>query len=112
MGLLPGLVVMFFIFNMKGVSCSGYLPNSRVIKETQSKKAVYLPDFEKGLATAQITRTDFEQKLFPNGDIDFRRSLTQAVPCPMYYMTVDYGGKKHLLRFTKCETVATFESFE
>lgn len=103
---------MFFILNMKGVSCSGYLPNSRVIKETQSKRAVYMPDFEQGLAAAKITKADFEQKLFPEGDIDFDRSLPQAVPCPSYYMTVNYGGKKHLLRFTKCETIATFESFE
>ena len=44
-GLIPGLMLVFFILNKKGASCSGYLPNSRVIAETLSKKMIYTPDF-------------------------------------------------------------------
>mgnify|MGYP006195166413 CR=1 FL=1 len=44
-GLIPGLLLVFFILNKKGASCSGYLPNSRVIAETLSKEMVYSPAF-------------------------------------------------------------------
>ena len=61
-GLVPGLLLVFFILNKKGVSCSGYLPNSRVIAETLSKKMVLSPAFSQEMAENKIRDMKFASR--------------------------------------------------
>lgn len=48
LGLIPGILLVMFILNKKGAQCTGYLPNSRVVAETMSKKFVYAEGFAAG----------------------------------------------------------------
>ena len=57
LGLIPGILLVFFILNKKGASCTGYLPNSRVIAETLSKKMVYDPVFSEAMTLNRIDET-------------------------------------------------------
>ena len=61
-GLIPGLVIVFFILNKKGASCSGYLPNSRVIAETLSKDFTYSESFKNEMAALKIDEKFIKKK--------------------------------------------------
>jgi len=53
-GLIPGLLLVMFILNKKGASCSGYLPNSRVIAETLSKDFAFSEEVKETIAQQNI----------------------------------------------------------
>ncbi len=52
-GLIPGIIIVFFILNQKGTSCS-YFPNDRVIAETLTKDFVLTPDFQQELKALNL----------------------------------------------------------
>ena len=70
-GLVPGLLIMFFILNKKGASCSGYLPNSRVIAETLSKEFRYSDSFRKSLEDNALDDRFLRDSIITKGEIDF-----------------------------------------
>ena len=76
-GLIPGLVIVFFILNKKGASCSGYLPNSRVIAETLSKEFTYSPDFQAEMKILKVDEKFLKDSILTKGNIDFERSEAQ-----------------------------------
>lgn len=111
-GLIPGLMIVFFILNKKGASCSGYLPNSRVIAETLSKKMVYSDAFAAEMTVYKIDEKLLRDSIIKFGEIDFAKSNAQKKPCPIYILNYPKNNPKFQVNFEKCENDAVFKSLE
>ena len=111
-GLIPGLMLVFFILNKKGASCSGYLPNSRVIAETLSKKMIYTPDFSGQMKLNKIDEKFLKDSIITKGSIDFERSQAQKKPCQEYLLTYPKKNPKYEIGFEKCKENATFKTLK
>lgn len=95
-GFIPGLLIVFFILNKKGASCSGYLPNSRVIAETLSKEFKYSEEAKNAMSIYRIDEKFVKDSIITNGKVDFDRSHAQKKPCPDYL--ISYPEKNAVLR--------------
>lgn len=111
-GLIPGLVIVFFILNKKGASCSGYLPNSRVIAETLSKEFTYSESFKNEMAALKIDEKFIKDSIITKGKIDFDKSHAQKKPCPDYLLIYPENNPKYEITFDKCEEKATFNTLK
>lgn len=107
-GLIPGLILVFFILNKKGASCSGYLPNSRVIAETLSKEFQYSPSFQQEMQTLSIDEKFLRDSIITPGEINFDKSNTRKEPCPDYTLKTSH----YEITFEKCKENATFTSLK
>lgn len=112
LGLIPGLVLVFFILNKKGASCSGYLPNSRVIAETLSKKAIYSPSFSAEMAENKVDEKFLKDSILTKGEVDFDKSKAQQKPCPEYVLVYPKKNPRYEIRFEKCKEEANFNSLK
>ena len=111
-GLIPGLMIVFFILNKKGASCSGYLPNSRVIAETLSKKMVYSDAFSEEMKVQKIDEKFLRDSIMKFGEVDFAKSNAQKKPCPIYILNYPKKNPRLQINFEKCENDAVFKSLE
>ena len=111
-GLIPGLMIVFFILNKKGASCSGYLPNSRVIAETLSKKMVYSDAFAEEMKVQKIDEKLLRDSIMKFGEVDFTKSNAQKKPCPIYILNYPKNNPRFQINFEKCENDAVFKSLE
>lgn len=110
LGLIPGILFVFFILNKKGASCSGYLPNSRVIAETLSKDFEYSPEFETAMSAEHIDEKQLKDVLLKEGSVNFEHSRPRQKPCPDYVLTGAVNQHKYEVHFRKCAEVATFKT--
>ncbi|MFC7348244.1 hypothetical protein ACFQO9_16115 [Chryseobacterium zhengzhouense] len=111
-GLVPGLIIVFFVLNKKGVSCSGYLPNSRVIAETLSKDFTYSDDFKVEMAHLKLNEKFLKDSIITSGKIDFDRSHAQKKPCPDYVLTYPEKNPVYEITFEKCDEKAVLNSLK
>ncbi|TXF77603.1 hypothetical protein [Chryseobacterium sp.] len=111
-GLVPGLLLVFFILNKKGASCSGYLPNSRVIAETLSKDFQYSENFKKEMAINRINEKFLKDSIITLGKINFEKSHAQNKPCPDYILSYPKDHPKWEINFEKCEEQSIFKSIK
>ncbi|WP_312091041.1 hypothetical protein [Chryseobacterium sp.] len=111
-GLVPGLIIVFFVLNKKGVSCSGYLPNSRVIAETLSKDFEYSDQFKTKMNALKINEKFLKDSIITNGKIDFDKSHAQKKPCPDYLLTYPEKKPAYEITFEKCENKAVLLSLK
>ena len=111
-GLIPGLIIVFFILNKKGASCSGYLPNSRVIAETLSKDFKYSENFKSQMNIYKIDEGFLKDSIITNGKVDFDRSHAQKQPCPDYLLTYPEKSPMYEITFEKCAENVTFNSLK
>lgn len=111
-GLIPGLIIVFFVLNRKGVSCKGYLPNSRVIAETISKDFVYTPEFTSQMETFKIDEKFLKDSIITEGNIDFDRSNAQKEPCPNYILVYPKKNPKYEVSFEKCKENVTMREIK
>ncbi|MGP1500953.1 DUF4258 domain-containing protein [Bergeyella cardium] len=111
-GFIPGLLLVFFILNQKGASCSGYLPNSRVIAETLSKKMIYSPEFQTKMQRLGIDEAKVKDSIIPLGEIDFDKSDAQKEPCPEYLMLSPKEKPQYIIRFKKCKDEVFLQTLE
>lgn len=111
-GLVPGLIIVFFVLNKKGVSCSGYLPNSRVIAETLSKDFEYSDQFKSEMNALKIDEKFLKDSIITNGKIDFDRSNAQKKPCPDYLLSYPEKKPSFEITFEKCEERAVLLSLK
>ena len=111
-GLIPGLLIVFFILNKKGVSCSGYLPNSRVIAETLSKDFTYSETFQEEMKTLKIDQKFLKDSIITKGEINFDNSDAQKKPCPSYLLTAPERNPTYEITFEKCKENAHFISLK
>lgn len=110
-GLVPGLLLTLFILNKKGASCSGYLPNSRVIAESLSKEFQYSESFRTEMELNKIDEKFLRDSIITKGEIDFEKSHAQKKPCPDYVLTYPKKNPKFEVSFEKCEKTSTFNTF-
>ncbi|HAO28549.1 MAG TPA: hypothetical protein DCQ68_14650 [Chryseobacterium indologenes] len=112
LGFVPGLLLVFFILNKKGASCSGYLPNSGVIAETLSKEFKYSEQAKAAMSTYRIDEKFGKDSIITEGKVDFDRSQAQKKPCPGY--TIVYPEKKPIyeITFEKCEESVTINGLK
>lgn len=111
-GLIPGLIIVFFILNKKGASCSGYLPNSRVIAETLSKDFKYSESFTTEMNTFKINEKFLKDSIITHGKVDFDRSHAQKKPCPDYVLIYPEEKPVYEITFEKCEENVTLNTFK
>ncbi|MFL9833195.1 hypothetical protein [Chryseobacterium terrae] len=111
-GLIPGLIIVFFVLNAKGASCSGYLPNSRVIAETLSKDFEYSENFKNEMTALKIDEKFLKDSIITAGRIDFDRSHAQKKPCPDYVITYPEKKPVYEVTFEKCEQKAVLNSLK
>ncbi|WP_312902585.1 hypothetical protein [Chryseobacterium taichungense] len=111
-GLIPGLIIVFFILNKKGASCSGYLPNSRVIAETLSKDFTYSDQFKAEMSALNVNEKYLKDSIITKGKIDFDKSHAQKKPCPDYLLTYPEENPAYEITFEKCEEKATMLSLK
>src|SRR5690606_21365607 len=109
-GLVPGLLIVFFILNKKGASCSGYLPNSRVIAETLSKEFQYSESFQAEMNTLKINEKFLKDSIITNGKVDFERSNAQKKPCPDYLLHYPEKKPRVEITFEKCSEKVTSQT--
>ncbi|PIE50868.1 MAG: hypothetical protein CSA38_01100 [Flavobacteriales bacterium] len=112
LGLIPGLIIVFFVFNRKGAKCTGYLPNSRVIAETLSKDFEFSPEFSAQMKTLQIDEKFLKDSIISAGEIDFKRSKAQQEPCPEYLISYPEKNPRFEVHFTKCKEKVTFNEMK
>ncbi|REC54990.1 hypothetical protein DRF62_07680 [Chryseobacterium piscium] len=111
-GLIPGLIIVFFVLNAKGASCSGYLPNSRVIAETLSKDFEYSENLKNEMKTLKVDEKFLKDSIITLGKIDFDRSHAQKKPCPDYVITYPKENPTYEITFEKCEEKAVLSSLK
>lgn len=111
-GLIPGLLFVFFILNKKGATCSGYLPNSRVIAETLSKDFIYSESFKNEMSANRVNEKFLKDSIITKGEIDFTRSHAQKVPCPDYMLVYPEKNPKYEITFEKCKDGVTFKTLK
>ena len=109
-GLVPGLLIVFFILNQKGASCSGYLPNSRVIAETLSKDFSYSEEFQTEMKILNIDERFLRDSILTKGLVDFERSNAQKQPCPDYLLHYPEKKPRFEITFEKCSEKVTFQT--
>ena len=111
-GLIPGLLLVFFILNKKGASCSGYLPNSRVIAETLSKEMVYSPTFSEEMKLNNVDEKFLKDSIITFGEVDFERSEAQKKPCPSYILLYPKKNPRFEINYEKCKEQNTFNTLK
>ncbi|MGV2449381.1 UNVERIFIED_CONTAM: hypothetical protein POZ17_01080 [Ralstonia mannitolilytica] len=111
-GFVPGLLIVFFILNKKGASCSGYLPNSRVIAESLSKEFKYSEEAKNAMAAYKIDEKFIKDSIITNGKVDFDRSHAQKKPCPDYLLTYPEKNPSYEITYEKCEETVTVNSLK
>ncbi|MFC6268480.1 hypothetical protein [Frigoriflavimonas asaccharolytica] len=112
LGLIPGVMLVFFILNKKGASCTGYLPNSRVIAETLSKNFIYKDNFSAEMRKLNLNEKFLRDSILSEGFVDFERSNAQKKPCPTYTLQAPEDNPKYEITFEKCEKAATFTTIK
>lgn len=108
-GFVPGLLLVLFILNKKGASCSGYLPNSRVIAETLTKDFILTENFKAEMAANNVDEKFLRDSIITEGEIDFESSKAQEKPCPKYLLNYPDKNATYSIQFTKCDEAVTFE---
>lgn len=111
-GLVPGILIVFFILNKKGASCSGYLPNSRVIAETLSKDFTYSERFKSEMYSNNVSEPFLKDSILTEGSVDFGRSHAQKEPCPDYLLEYPKKNPRFEITFEKCKEHVTFNSLK
>lgn len=111
LGFIPGLLLVIFILNKKGASCS-YFPNDRVRAETLTKNFVFEPNFAQELAAQNLDEKFIREQVLEKGTIDFDRSKAQQVPCPQYILLFPADKPKYEIEFEKCKDEAVFKSLK
>ncbi len=106
-GLVPGLLIVFFVLNQKGASCS-YFPNDRVIAETLTKDFSYSDAFKKQMEANKISEKFLKDELIPKGEIDFDKSNAQKKPCPEYILNYPKDNPTYQIHYSKCKENAQF----
>lgn len=109
-GFIPGLLLALFILNKKGASCSGYLPNSRVIAETLSKDFIYSDSIKFAMEANEIDVHFMRDSIITKGEIDFERSHAQKKPCPDYVLVYPKKNPRYEVSFEKCEDATNLNS--
>lgn len=103
-GVSIGLVFLAFFFKKKNTDIC-YFPNCRVLKDIRSKDLRYSEEVTKLIDNDQELTASI-QFLLNTGDVNFRRSNTEATPCKSYIIEGDVNDKATELKVDNCDGYA------
>ena len=109
-GFSIGLVILAFFLNGKRASCS-YGPESRVLKNINTKNIVFSDDANKFITNQSIDTTQVNYILY-KGNVVFSKSNTRKEPCGEYYIEGELNTKEAALIVENCETTATLKEIK
>ena len=104
-GFSIGLVILAFFLNGKKTSCS-YGPESRVLKNINTKKIVYSHDVESLVDNKSIDSSTITYVL-KKGDINFSKSNARQEPCGIYTIEGLNNDNNITLTIENCDSIAT-----
>lgn len=104
-GFSIGLVILAFFLNGKKTSCS-YGPESRVLKNINSKTITYSQNISDLLISKTFDSTDINYVL-KKGDINFSKSTPRQTPCGVYIIEGMHNDDDIILTVENCDSIAT-----
>ena len=104
-----GLVILAFFLNGKKTSCS-YGPDSRVLKNINSKKLIYSQNISSLLDNRTIDSADINY-ILKKGDINFSESNPRQEPCSIYAIEGTHNNNEVTLTVENCDSIATVLNF-
>ncbi|WP_298555643.1 hypothetical protein [uncultured Algibacter sp.] len=104
-GFSIGLVILAFFLNGKKTSCS-YGPESRVLKNINSKKIVFSPSIIELLNNKKLDSADLSY-ILKKGDINFSDSNPRQEPCGIYIVEGTHNENEAVLTIENCDSIAT-----
>ncbi len=105
-GLSLGVLLSLAMFGPERFSCSGYLPESRVLAELETKKWSIALEAQEPLRVLGIDSVNVKQNLLPNAKINFEESEARLKPCGKY--AIYYPKDSHFIKLfvLKCDSTA------
>jgi len=113
-GFSIGLVFLFFFLKKKSDETGSsfcYFPNCRVLKDIRSKKLINSP-LSQRIFEEQILDSLRLEHFFREGEIDFKKSNTEAIPCKEYYIEGEIEEKLAFMRVANCDSTVLIKEFE
>ncbi|MBT8186025.1 MAG: DUF4258 domain-containing protein [Eudoraea sp.] len=110
-GLSIGLVFLAFFFKKKSEETGTsfcYFPNCRVLKDIRSKPLSFSDVAAEEYVNMALDSADIRYFL-QQGDVDFKRSDTKAVPCKRFVITADVREKEIVMTISNCEEKVVVE---
>jgi len=104
-GFSIGLVILAFFLSGKKTSCS-YGPDSRVLKNINSKQLIYSPDISTFLDNKTIDSAGIDY-ILKKGDINFSNSQPRQEPCSVYAVEGIHNNNEVILTVENCDSIAT-----
>lgn len=95
------MIILTFILKGKNTEIC-YFPNCRVLKDIRSKDLSYSPEVQALLDNEQLTEEHIAL-LLQDGDIDFRKSDTDAASCKTYYIEGAINEKATAIEVKNCD---------
>ncbi len=105
-GIILGSILSVIMFGPEKFSCSGYLPEGRVLAELQTKKWSNDSIISKELSHFNIDNEFIKDSILTLSSINFEESEPRKKPCSIY--SVYYPKKNARFHFTisKCDSSA------
>lgn len=110
-GLIPGLIIVLFVLNKKGASCT-YFPNDRVTAETLTKPLVFSTEAKSAMSLAKIDEAFLKDSIIAKGEINFEKSLAQKKPYPEYLLVYPKKNPRFEVYFEKAKDSAVIKIFK
>lgn len=107
-GFSIGLVILAFFLNGKKTSCA-YGPDSRVLKNINSKKLIYSQNISDLLNNKAIDSSGITY-ILKKGDINFSKSEPRQKPCGIYVVEGEYNDDDVILTIQNCDSTATLQN--
>ncbi|MCO6565328.1 MAG: hypothetical protein J6581_07790 [Apibacter sp.] len=104
-GFFIGLLFILFIFGNKVFTWS-YLPNDRVLAEIKTKPLKFSDQSIHSLKFRKLSPNFIKNTVLSKGNINFKKSNAQAIPCPYYVLNYEDIEVK----FTKCKDTVVINS--
>ena len=104
-GFSIGLVILAFFLNGKKTSCS-YGPDSRVLKNINSKKLIYSQNISTLLDNKTVDSAAINY-ILKKGDINFSESNPREKPCGVYTIEGMHNDNEVTLTVENCDSIAT-----
>ena len=104
-GFSIGLVILAFFLNGKKTSCS-YGPDSRVLKNINSKKLIYSQNISTLLDNKTVDSAAINY-ILKKGDINFSESNPREAPCGVYTIEGMHNDNEVTLTVENCDSIAT-----
>lgn len=111
-GFAIGLVLLAFFLNGSKTSCQyDYGPESRVLKDINTKVLKYSTESEILLQNKEIDTTTIKN-ILKDGDVIFSESEPRKEPCGIYHIEQKKDNKTIILTIENCNKTAILKSIK